>query len=73
MKNVAPYFFFLTVLFIVLKLTGQIAWSWWLVTLPIWVFPAIGLVFFAALLSLSFSVLCVSGLLLMVSTYLERR
>lgn len=26
----------LTVLFVGLKLTHQIAWSWWLVTLPLW-------------------------------------
>ena len=26
----------LTVLFIGLKLTGYITWSWWLVTLPLW-------------------------------------
>lgn len=26
----------LAVLFIGLKLTGFIAWSWWLVTLPLW-------------------------------------
>ena len=26
----------LTVLFIGLKLTGYINWSWWLVTLPLW-------------------------------------
>ena len=26
----------LTLLFITLKLLGVIAWSWWLVTLPLW-------------------------------------
>ena len=26
----------LGVVFVVLKLTGVIAWSWWLVTLPFW-------------------------------------
>jgi len=26
----------LAVLFIGLKITGYISWSWWLVTLPIW-------------------------------------
>lgn len=31
----------LTVLFIGLKLTGFIAWSWWLVTLPLWGLAAI--------------------------------
>jgi len=26
----------LTILFIYLKMTGQIDWSWWLVLLPLW-------------------------------------
>lgn len=26
----------LTVLFVGLKLTGHIDWSWWLITLPMW-------------------------------------
>jgi hypothetical protein len=31
----------LTLAFIVLKLTGFINWSWWFVTLPMWILPAI--------------------------------
>ena len=33
-----PGYFFavLTLLFITLKLTGHITWSWWLVLLPFW-------------------------------------
>ncbi len=27
----------LFVIFLVLKLVGVIAWSWWLVTLPLWI------------------------------------
>ena len=27
---------FLALIFITLKLTGYITWSWWLVTLPLW-------------------------------------
>ena len=34
----------LTVLFIGLKLTGYIAWSWWWVLAPLWIPIAIGLV-----------------------------
>ena len=26
--------------FIILKLCGVISWSWWFVTLPFWIFPA---------------------------------
>ena len=34
----------LTVLFVALKLTGVIHWSWWLVLLPFWGPIALGLV-----------------------------
>lgn len=29
------------IVFLVLKLTGTITWSWWLVTLPLWIGPAV--------------------------------
>lgn len=32
--------FALFVVFMVLKLCGVIGWSWWVVTLPLWVMPA---------------------------------
>jgi len=31
----------LTILFIGLKLTGHIAWSWWWVLSPVWIYAAI--------------------------------
>lgn len=45
----------LTIVFIFLKLTGQIAWSWWWVLAPIWIplclvlvlLGILGLVYFA--------------------------
>ena len=33
----------LTVLFIYLKLTGQVAWSWWWVLSPLWIWILIAL------------------------------
>lgn len=33
----------LTILFIALKLTGYIAWSWWWVLAPLWIPAAVGL------------------------------
>ena len=42
----------LCLLFIGLKLGGLIAWSWWLVLLPLWVIPLIWLVLFMGLHSL---------------------
>ena len=32
----------LTIVFIVLKLLGKIAWSWWWVTSPLWISLIIG-------------------------------
>jgi hypothetical protein len=43
MKNVKHFLASLTLLFIAMKLTGFIAWSWWLVLLPI--IGPIGLLF----------------------------
>jgi len=37
----------LTVLFVGLKLTNFIAWSWWWVLSPIWLSIVIGLIFLA--------------------------
>lgn len=37
----------LTILFIGLKLTGYIKWSWWWVLSPIWISFAIAMVFVA--------------------------
>jgi hypothetical protein len=33
----------LTILFIALKLTGHIGWSWWWVLSPLWISAAVGL------------------------------
>lgn len=35
----------LTIVFIVLKLTNVIAWSWWWVLSPLWISFGLGLVF----------------------------
>lgn len=33
----------LFLLFLILKLTGTISWSWWFVTMPLWIGFALGL------------------------------
>lgn len=43
----------LGIVFVVLKLTEVIAWSWWLVTLPFWGGPAIALVAFVIFMAAS--------------------
>lgn len=35
----------LTLVFVVLKLTGVIAWSWWWVLSPLWISFGLGLIF----------------------------
>ena len=48
------FFSLLTLLFIGLKLTGQIAWSWWWVLSPIWI--PLALVAVIAIIALAFGV-----------------
>jgi hypothetical protein len=42
----------LTIVFITLKLTGVIAWSWWWVLAPVWIPAALGFVVLAIFLVL---------------------
>lgn len=43
----------LTIVFIVLKLTGYIAWSWWWVLSPIWISVVLVVAIFIVLILLS--------------------
>jgi len=47
----------LFIVFLILKLTGCIGWSWWWVTAPLWIGPAIIISFI--LIVLGFISLCV--------------
>lgn len=42
----------LTVLFIGLKLTGYITWSWWWVLSPLWIYWAIAIVLIIILIAI---------------------
>ena len=44
------FFGLLGIVFIVLKLTGYINWSWWIVLSPIWGSVLVGLLIFLAVL-----------------------
>lgn len=44
------FFGLLTILFIGLKLTGHIDWSWWWVLAPIWIGAALAIAVFVAAL-----------------------
>jgi hypothetical protein len=48
--NLAPPMFLLFLVFLVLKLTGNIAWSWLWVTAPLWGGLAIWAIFFVFIL-----------------------
>lgn len=37
------FLIYLGIFFIILKLTGIIEWSWWLVLLPFYIIPTIGI------------------------------
>jgi hypothetical protein len=44
-RGVSPFFLFFIV-FLILKLTKTVDWSWWFVTLPLWIGLAISLIIF---------------------------
>lgn len=51
------FFGLLAVLFVGLKLTGYIGWSWWWVTAPLWGFLA----FFAVIASVAWAIFFASS------------
>jgi len=56
----APWATIITIIFVILKLTGSIAWSWWWVFSPLWIVIAIVILivlgtFLAAFLASIFS------------------
>jgi membrane protein implicated in regulation of membrane protease activity len=53
--NLTPIAIIMTVVFVVLKLCGVIAWSWWLVLLPVIV---VGVLLILACLSIVLIALC---------------
>ena len=52
----------LFIILLVLKLTGYITWSWWLVTAPLWLVPALFFVIIAIILCLGIVGLLLYGL-----------
>lgn len=46
MKRYLPWLAVVGCLLIVAKLSGLTALSWWIVTLPLWIIPAIGALIF---------------------------
>lgn len=54
--NAFPFASVLTIVFIVLKLTGFINWSWWWVLSPIWISILVFIAFLALFLVVAFIV-----------------
>ena len=52
----------LFIVLLVLKLTGYISWSWWLVTAPLWLVPTLFFVIIAIILCLGLVGLILYGL-----------
>ena len=52
----------LFVIFLILKLTKVIDWSWWLVTAPLWLVPALFFVIIAIIICLGLVGLILYGL-----------
>lgn len=52
-NSICPFLYLLTVLFVGLKLTNQIDWSWMWVLSPLWILPGLFLVAFSILVFLT--------------------
>ncbi len=53
---------YLFLLFLVLKLTGIIAWSWWFVTMPLWIAPVFMLVFIVGMICFAVLVMLIAAI-----------
>ena len=50
------------IVFLVLKLTGNIDWSWWWVTCPLWAMPALAIGVVAVMFVVAFAIAFVQRL-----------
>lgn len=63
----------LFILFLVLKLTGTIAWSWWWVTAPLWIPVALIVLFFVLAAAVALVIIGAVFVIALVVAFLERR
>ena len=59
--NLGPPLFLLFLVFLVLKLTEVITWSWWWVTAPLWIPPAITIGLTGLVLALGIAVALIAA------------
>lgn len=62
----------LFIVFLVLKLTGYITWSWWWVTAPLWVGPALFFGIIAIALCLGLVGLILYGLYELINLFFNK-
>lgn len=55
-SNGIPLTFILFIVFLILKLTGTVTWSWWIITLPLWIGPALALGIIGCVIGVAFIV-----------------
>ena len=58
-----PWGGILFVVFLILKLTNTVDWSWWIVTLPLWIVPAAWIAVIAVVVGIILAILAVVGLI----------
>ena len=54
--------------FLILKLTNTVDWSWWIVTLPLWLGPAFVTAIVVAVFVAALIVMCCAGVFLVVAS-----
>lgn len=57
--------FLLFIVFLILKLTGTVTWSWWIITLPLWIGPAFVIGLIGVVLGISLLCIIIYGLILL--------
>jgi len=67
--NIGSPCFILFCIFLILKLTGAISWSWWWVTSPLWIGAALVLGF----IGLIFAFFLVIGIAAVIIALLQRK
>jgi hypothetical protein len=57
----------LFIVFLILKLTHTVDWSWWIITLPLWIGPAFVIGVMAAIGGVILAILAVVGVIALIA------
>lgn len=72
-KNSWPWGMILFLIFMVLKLTGHITWSWWWVTAPLWIPVGLGLVFGIGVLLFAAALYIIAAVIDEIQSYKRKK